>query len=151
MAKDPQLLTDIRLRLQHAELRPVYSVDAALPDASAGRLVDFATVSGLQNLEQAIFLRLLTPVGELAPLGHPDYGSRLNELIGRQNTATTRNLAKLFILESLQLEPRIEKIGDITVDPAPGTRDRVNISVQIKPVGVANTVTIGPFTLELEK
>ena len=151
MAANPQLLTDIRLRLIHKELRPVYTFDTDTrrvpnrPDP----LADIGTLSDLDNLGQAILMRLLTPKGELAALAHPEYGSRLFELIGRQNTATTRNLAKIYILDSLQLEPRIQKITQLTVEPAQGARDRIDIQLAVLPVGATNTVRIGPFTLEL--
>jgi phage baseplate assembly protein W len=96
-----------------------------------------------------VILRLLTPRGELESLAHPDYGSRLHELIGRQNTETTRHLVKLHILESLAAEPRIEEIVDVTVEPAPRTRDLVVVLLRVKPIGQTAVVTIGPFTLEL--
>jgi phage baseplate assembly protein W len=151
MATNRQLLTDIRLKLTHRELRPVYVADFDMrrapnrPDA----LADLGVVSGLDNLGQAVIIRLLTPKGELAPLAHPEYGSRLHELVGSQNTATTRNLAKLYILESLQLEPRIQKVAQVLVEPAQGARDRINIQLAVLPVGETQTVRIGPFTLEL--
>ena len=151
MADDRHLLTDIRLRLRHAELRPVYTVDTdqrRIPNVT-GLREDIGIVSGGANLAQAVLLRLLTPRGELAALGHPEYGSRLHELIGRQNTETTRNLVQLFILESLQQEPRIAEIVSLSVEPVPGSRDRVHVLLQVRPVRFTSTVTIGPFTLEL--
>ena len=151
MAGNAQLLTDIRLKLIHKELRPVYSVDTDLrrvPNRPEP-LADMGVVSGLDNLGQAVILRLLTPRGELSALAHPEYGSRLHELVGSQNTATTRNLAKLYILESLQLEPRIQKVTQVVVEPAQGARDRINIQLAVLPAGETKVVRIGPFTLEL--
>ena len=151
MAANRQLLTDIRLKLTHRELRPVYTADVDMrrvpnrPDA----LADIGVLSGLDNLGQAVIIRLLTPRGELSALAHPEYGSRLHELVGSQNSATTRILAKLYILESLQLEPRIQKVVNVLVEPAQGTRDRINIQLAVLPVGETQTVRIGPFTLEL--
>jgi len=151
MAANPQLLKDIRLKLIHRELRPVYTVDTDLRRVPnhPEPLADLGIVDGFDNLGQAVVLRLLTPLGELAPLAHPEYGSRLYELIGSPNTATTRNLAKLYILESLQLEPRIQSVIEVVVEPAPGTRDRINVQVAVKPVAETQVVRIGPFTLEL--
>ena len=152
MAVDRHLLTDIRLGLRDARLRPVYTVDLdrrRVPPQN-GLLEDLGTVQGVDNLGQAVLLRLLTPRGELAELAHPDYGSRLHELIGRTNTETTRNLVKLFILESLKQEPRIATIEMVTVTPAPGRRDRVDVLIRVKPIAAVTSVTIGPFTLELE-
>ena len=47
---------------------------------------DLDTVSGRTNMAQAIVNRLLTRRGELSKLGHPDYGSRLHELVGNSTT-----------------------------------------------------------------
>jgi phage baseplate assembly protein W len=154
---DQQLLTDIRLELQHSELRPVYRVamDQRRVRGQAGRLEDLGSGSGEANLSQAILLRLLTPRGELAALGHPEYGSRLHELVGRQNTATVRNLMKLYILESLQQEARIAEVLEVTVTPVEGSRTRedvrhrVNVLLRVQPIARLPVITIGPFVLEL--
>jgi phage baseplate assembly protein W len=145
------LLQDIGLTLRHSELRPVYEVGTERRRVLPGeeQVLDISVVSGEQNLGQAIVMRLLTPRGELSELAHPEYGSRLHELIGRQNTETTRNLIKLFILDSLQEEPRIEEVSEVTVEPAPGRRDGVSVLLRVEPVGALPTITIGPFTLEL--
>lgn len=158
------LLEDVRLRLLDRRLRPVYVAAERETRAPARpeRTTDFDVVAGRSNLAQAIIMRLLTPRGELGPLGHPEYGSRLHELVGRENTATTRNLLKLFILEALQREPRIQPTMDVVVmpgevdPPAPGKgarnvllASRVDVTIVVRPVGATDTVTIGPFTLEL--
>jgi phage baseplate assembly protein W len=147
------LLTDVRLDLRHHELRPVYEVATERRRVATQQrtleVADLRTIEGRDNLGQAVLVRLLTPRGELAPLAHPEYGSRLHELIGRQNTETTRNLVKLHILESLAAEPRIEEVVELAVTPAPRTRERVDVLLQVRAVGETAVVTIGPFTLEL--
>jgi phage baseplate assembly protein W len=158
---DAQLMTDIRLLLRHQEFRPLYTVAAvqgpgpgdsgvAGVPGNRGRSLDLATVRGRDNLAQAVIMRLLTPAGELAGLGHPDYGSRLHELIGRPNNETTRNLVRLRILETLQREPRIGEVVEVRVGPAPGRRSSVAARLLVKPVGETDLVTIGPFNLELQ-
>lgn len=149
--RDRHLLTDIRLELLHRRLRPVYRAaerEVRAPGRPARR-ADLAVVAGRDNLGQAIVMRLLTPRGELAALGHPEYGSRIHELVGRQNTELTRNLVKLYVLDALQFEPRIESGIEVSVHADPVTRSRVNVEVRVTPVGATDTVTIGPFTLEL--
>jgi phage baseplate assembly protein W len=141
MVDGSHLLTDVRLRRLHRAFRPLYTVD--------GHRRDVALVSGRENLGQAILIRLLTPRGELADLAHPDFGSRLHELIGRANTETVRNLAKLYVLEALQVEPRVEEIVEVTVTPVTGQPDRFDILVRVRPVGESGVVSVGPFTLEL--
>ena len=150
---DSQLLSDIRLRLEQARLRPVYAVDrderrVTLRDRSRV-LMDLGRVTGRNNLEQAIILRLLTPRGELAPLGHADYGSRIHELIGQPNTENTRNRMRLFILEALQLERRIAELVEVTVSEGVGGRNLVNVRLRVRPIDQGEIFDIGPLTFEL--
>jgi len=150
---DPQLLTDVRIELTHHELRPVYVVPSQQVTLTAAEgahtLLDYETIDGTDNLGQAVVMRLLTPLGELAELGHPEYGSRLDELLGAPNSETRRGLAKLFVLEALAQEPRIAKVEEVTVTPAIEANDLVDILIRVQPVGAADTVTIGPFTLRV--
>ena len=150
---DPQLLRDVRIELTHHELRPVYVVPSQQVTLTAAEgahtLLDYETIDGRDNLGQAVVMRLLTPRGELAELGHPEYGSRLNELLGAPNSETRRGLAKLFVLEALAQEPRIAKVEEVTVTPAVEERDLVDILIRVQPVGAAETVTIGPFSLRV--
>jgi phage baseplate assembly protein W len=77
--------------------------------------VDIGVIRRVENLKQALVLRLLTPRGELAHLGHPDYGSRLHTLIGELNSELNRNRAKLFVLEALAQEPRLGQVLSVTL------------------------------------
>lgn len=141
------LLRDIAIHAVHRELRPVYRPTETARQPRAAW--DFVAREGLENLAQAVILRLLTPRGELAALGHPDYGSRVHELIGRENDGPRRNLLRLFILEALKAEPRIDKVAELRVEPSPGTRSTVDVLLRVKPVAATELVTIGPFSIEL--
>ena len=79
------------------------------------------------------------------------HGNRIHELLGEPNSETTRNRLRLFILETLQQEPRIEKIESLSVVPNALRRDRVDVELRVVPRGGVDTVTIGPFTLRLEQ
>ncbi len=92
---------------------------------------------GRQNLTQAVLNRLFTRKGELAGLGHPNYGSRLYTLIGQPNNKRSRALAELFIRECLDEEPRIEEINRIVVEepqPRQIRRDVMQITMAVVPV-----------------
>ena len=149
------LLTDVRTRAPAPRAAPrVRGRDRATPrrDAAAHRWRSptSRTIDGRDNLGQAVIVRLLTPRGELAPLAHPDYGSRLHELIGRQNTETTRNLVKLHVLESLAAEPRIEEVVELDRHAGPAhARARGRAAAGAAGRRDAPSSTIGPFTLEL--
>ncbi len=159
MPGDAHLLSDIRIDLREATLRPVYGVGEERRQVTTRqgprRIVDFATTDGRDNLGQAVALRLLTPRGELSALAHPEYGSRLHELIGRPNTATTRDLVRLFVLESLQREPRIARIVDLVItarDTGDATvRSLVDVALRVQPADApaGNVVDLGPFTIAL--
>ena len=96
-----------------------------VPEASAG---------GVENAVQAVIHRIKTVAGELADLGHPEYGSRHHELIGQPNTEGNRNLVKLYVLQALAREPRIAKVlrADVVPDPQ---RDRVTIALTLRFIG----------------
>ncbi|KIH77074.1 Gene 25-like lysozyme [Geoalkalibacter ferrihydriticus] len=94
--------------------------------------VDLATLTQVENLQQALLLRFLTPVGELAQLGHPDYGCRLYELIGEPNTETNRNRAKLYTLLALQAEPRVREVLAVSVTTRRSQPTQVDIRARVK-------------------
>jgi len=95
------------------------------------RAVDLVVVRGRANLVQSLILRLLTPQGELAGLGHASYGSRHHRLIGEPNTENNRNLIKLYVLECLRQEPRLTALQKIEVRPGEGRENRDKVSIYI--------------------
>lgn len=123
-------------------------------DLASGRRSDGAPARDLEvagsvdNLTQAIANRLKTRQGELAALGHPDYGSRHHELIGEPNVERTRNLVKLYVLQALRHEPRIEKVLEATVraEHVP-PRESVRIALTLKVVRVSAPLNlVVPFS-----
>lgn len=125
---DSGLLRDLRVRHRLV-------MGSALELVAAGG--DLEAVSGLENLEQAIWLRLATYQGDLAHLGHPDYGSRLYRLIGRRPTPDTIALARAYIHEALRREERLARIHRVEVFPDPLRRDSLLIELSVQPVGEA--------------
>lgn len=110
---------------------------------------DLARLQGVENLKQALLLRFLTPVGELALLGHRDYGSRLHTLIGERNNETNRNRAKLYVLEALAAEPRVEKVLRVDVLTRRSEPTRLDIHVDVKVVDHDSPLNlVFPFFLE---
>lgn len=130
------------LALQHGR-----TMRSALRLVSAGG--DLATVSGWENLEQAIWLRLGLPQGDLAHLGHPAFGSRLHLLIGRLVTPETIALARAYVREALRREPRIAGVSGLEVLPEPSLPGTLFIQLQVQPVGKAGPVDLTlSFALE---
>jgi phage baseplate assembly protein W len=113
-----------------------------------GRGLDLDVLSDLDNLRQALLLRFLTPVGDLAALGHPSYGSRLFELIGELNSETNRNRAKVFVLQALAEEPRVKEVVAVNVTQGLSDRTRMDIDISLVPIDSSTPVNlVFPFFL----
>ncbi|HWP47390.1 MAG TPA: GPW/gp25 family protein [Candidatus Limnocylindrales bacterium] len=126
-------------------------LQAKLREEVAPRTMDLRMVNGKANLIQSLILRLKTERGELAGLGHPNYGSRHHELIGEPNTEGNRNLIKLYVLECLKQEPRLEAIQRIDVRPSQGreNRDKVDIYITVQMKGFPDPLSLViPFLFE---
>ncbi|CRZ14812.1 GPW/gp25 family protein [Mycolicibacterium neworleansense] len=147
---------DLRSRptpVQRVAPRPSF---AAATPASAGpqgwqpepagvtELTDLDTIAGPENLAQAMILRLLTPKGALADLGHAGYGSRLGELVGQRKTEALRGLCRAYILEAVREEPRVQdKPLAIEFDPAREHLDDFVVQITVVPVAGGDPVTLG--------
>jgi phage baseplate assembly protein W len=124
--------------------------DLAVLRRRQGRDRDLTVVESVDAADQMLINRLKTQKGELASLGHPEYGSRHHALIGEPNVERTRRLIKLYVLEALSHEPRIEEILACTVtaahDPA---REIVRIEITLKLIDEnAPRNLVVPFMLE---
>lgn len=109
------------------------AIPGAEPDAS-GMIHDLDLVAGRENLAQALILRLLTPRGSLAGLGHSQYGSRLHELIGKLKTEALRNLCRAFVLETVAQEPRVESTAvELQFDPLQETASSFVFTLAVRP------------------
>jgi hypothetical protein len=108
------------------------------------RAFDLAVVEGKRNLVQALILRLKTARGELAGLGYPGYGSRHHDLVGEPNVQRNRELVKLYVLECLKQEPRLESIVRIAVRPGAGRegRDKVDIDLTVRMKGIPDPLNL---------
>jgi phage baseplate assembly protein W len=114
--KDDPLKTDLQLEFPDGG-----DVDLAWTGGGA-----HPTVSGTQNLIQALTLRLLVYRNEIAGLGHPRYGSRVRELVGQPLTRPNLDLLRRHVRAALKEEPRVREIVAVHVTPrldAPGAVD----------------------------
>jgi phage baseplate assembly protein W len=93
---------------------------------------DLSTARYDANLTQAIIHRLQTGIGEDAL--HPNYGSRLFELIGTTPDDLSLPTAKMHTREALLQEPRITEV--ISIVPTWGNDDRtvIELNLTVKPL-----------------
>lgn len=101
-------------------------------------------LEGRHNLGQALILRLLTPQGALADLGHAAYGSRLYRLIGERKTESSRALCKTYVLEAVAQEPRVQdRAVAFAFDiPSEGPSE-LRFTLSVQPIDDSEPVTIG--------
>jgi phage baseplate assembly protein W len=118
------------------------SLDLTVTSAGAG--VDLQAVEGIDALRQALLLRLLTPQGSLAALGHAEYGSRLHELVGSEFTEAARLLARAFVLQTVRQERRVERVLSLDVErQEPSRPDSLRLTLIVKAIGISDPVALG--------
>lgn len=109
--------------------------------------LDLGAAAGIDALRQALVLRLLTPRGSLEALGHAGYGSRIHELIGRENNRRNRLLLRARVLETLLQEPRVAEVLAVEVSPDALDAGIVHVHAQVRPVGAEDEPAVA---LDLE-
>ena len=85
---------------------------------------DLNQVAFFNNFLQAIRHRLLTQKGEL--YSHPAYGCDLYKLLGQSMTNTTVELARLYVVDAINQDPRVDKILKVDITP-----ERLNNALKI--------------------
>jgi len=100
-------------------------------------------VTDRHNLGQALVLRLLTPRGALADLGHGEYGSRLHELLGERKDEASRARCKAYVLEAVAAEPRVlDEVVALEFDLASEGPSELRFWLTVQPVTEADPVTV---------
>ncbi len=105
-------------------------------------IADLGRVSELDNLVQALQLRLLTPEGALSELGHPRYGSRLGTLIGEPADRENIELLRRYTRKAILRDPRVAEVLEVRARLAgPGV---VEIEARVRAAGGGEaTVRVG--------
>lgn len=142
--KDLRLLRNLEKQNDRKRGRDLSTVKRSATDQK-----DIETLTGADNLKQALLLRFLTPMGEMAILGHSTYGSRLSELIGELNNQTTRNRAKMYVLQALADEPRVAEVLQVNVTTALSNPNQINIDVSLRATRESTILNlVFPFFLD---
>lgn len=113
------------------DLRLIFGRDEA--DLELGDK-DIETVDGLENLVQALRLRLLVDRGELSDLGHPNYGSRVRDLIGEPLNSANLELLRRYVRQTLLQDPRVDEVLQIKVKPKNATGDEIDVDFKVTAV-----------------
>lgn len=114
------------------DLRLVFASDGSVDlDLARGELT---VIDGLDNLGQALALRLLTEVGELRAIGHPTYGSRVRERIGEPLDRANLELLRRLVRKALSSDPRVKEVRSVRLSPRADTPGVVEVQASVMAV-----------------
>jgi len=119
----------------------LYGIDEYLDDNGMQNTVtgDTETISGTDNIVMQLRHRLMTTRGELAAVGHPDYGSYLPMIIGKVGTPLWHERAKLEAEITILQDPRVDRVENLRL-VAQDTAMFIDADVYL--IGQANAETI---------
>lgn len=119
-----ELKTDLRLAFKDSgEIDLDWSSDAGA-----------STVSGKDNLIQALTLRLIVYRGHLEELGHARYGSRVADLIGEPLDRANLGLLRRYVRQALKEDPRVEEVTWLEVSARPDLPGAVDVRASIRAI-----------------
>ncbi|WP_426731154.1 DUF2634 domain-containing protein [Myxococcus faecalis] len=93
-----------------------------------------ATVSGKDNLVQALTMRLLVYRGHLEQLGHQRYGSRVADLIGEPLDRANLDLLRRYVRQAIKEDPRVDEVLQLTVSARPDLPGAVEVRARIRAI-----------------
>ena len=123
-----------------ADPESLYGTDILMQSGrlSATASGDFALVSDLPNLAQALENRLGTTPGEL--LYHPDYGFIGARLIGLGASSAVNQLLAAKLAQTVASDPRVSSctgtVASLVGDTISGTTNAITVAGKSLPVGV---------------
>lgn len=132
---------------QDAFERRLFGVDEYLDndgDMAGDVNGELVTISGMSNLEMQLRHRVVTQRGELAELGHPEYGSLVPTLIGKMGSPVWYERILLECQMAVQQDPRVQSLGNVsmTVD-----NTQVMFSADVLPIGQTGAISVSfPIT-----
>lgn len=104
---------------------------------------------GNDNIVQALIMRLEVRQGELAPLGWPNFGSRLHELLGEPNNSRTHVMLMAHARKAIEQDPRVAEVSQVRTEVLPGEPETVRLILDILLIGTPNPLNL-VFDINLE-
>ncbi|QRN93826.1 DUF2634 domain-containing protein [Archangium violaceum] len=93
-----------------------------------------ATVSGKDNLVQALTMRLIVYRGHLEQLGHGRYGSRVADLIGEPLDRQNLELLRRYVRQALKEDPRVQEVTSLRVSARPDLPGAVDVRASVRAI-----------------
>ena len=99
---------------------------------------DLQTLTGTNNLHQALFRRLVTVPGTL--VHRPNYGVGLKRFINAPNTIDNQRQIANLIKSQFERDFRVEEVTGVSFTLPDTQPDKLTISVRVKPSGFQDEV-----------
>jgi hypothetical protein len=91
---------------------------------------DLDLISGLANIKEALFRRLITTPGSLAH--RPTYGVGIKSFQNSLNSLENQRTLAARIKEQFELDSRVEAVSGVRVDYGDNTPEKLTIIVRVK-------------------
>lgn len=83
-------------------------IDSEILELKGNARGQIATVRGVENLKQALFIRIATPLGSY--IGHPNFGSKIHNFIGKLNTKENISLLNIEVERAVRTDGRVTDV-----------------------------------------
>lgn len=117
-----------------AKIEEVLLTDIAhLSDLKTSATGDLDLLSGIANLKNSLYHRLVTEKGSL--IHRPDYGVGMKQFQGAPNTLANQRQIALRINEQFALDPRVDSVEGVRVLSDDDRPEMLTVVVRVKIVG----------------
>lgn len=105
---------------------------------------DLQIISGLDNLKQALFHRLITVPGSL--VHKPLYGVGVQRFQNGLSSFGKQQQLAALIQEQFEQDPRVQAVSSVSINTSDDQPELVMIAISVKPVGYTEvTMKFTPF------
>jgi len=94
---------------------------------------DYQTISGLNNIRQALFRRLLASQGSL--VHRPDYGVGIKDFLNAPSSLSNQRALALRVQEQFEQDSRVEEVVGLRFDQDDDVPEKFTIFVKVRVAG----------------
>jgi len=105
---------------------------------------DLELISGIANLKQRLFARLMTAKGSLCH--RPNFGVGIATYQGEISSIDTKRKIASDIKEQFELDPQVEKVTSVLIEKNQENDSQFEITYKVDAIGLGEVVsTVDPF------
>lgn len=139
LQSDYDLLLGTDYNLFSTETSGIELSSGQVGELSVNHTGDLKTVSGVNNLKQAIIIKFATPYGSLTH--HPDFGSHITEYIGKTGSIETLQNMQDECTRTVLTDGRVEDVN-FPVFNYDSSLKTLAISMQLTPISIDQIINM---------